>query len=195
MSSQYLPKDLSQVHRWLRSNPHRLPAAKTIDASLSNNAVDFPAASPPRSIDHHLRQQLNDWFCLQTLYNHRHFCTLSMSLSNIARAVLSNSHGIFTLSAYIRPFLQRQPSSQVNAAPLLPLPDICQADLERGNAFVSLPALVNRYGIAAVLNLSSSIELDEHMQSAMKQSDLLRRLLNYPPTKAVIIRACERTVE
>lgn len=130
MTSHRMKKSVSientsvRIQQWLHSGTlfqsintrHRLVKHREkTKQGVSNNAVNITESqvSLRQTLGDQLIKQLNGWHCLQILYHHPCHYTLGMSLSQISRAIMSNSQEIFILSTQIQPFLKRQSTNQV----------------------------------------------------------------------------------
>jgi hypothetical protein len=113
-----------RIQQWLHSNTILQSIKNThgsvkhrqkTEQGVSNNAVNVSASqiSLFQSTEDQLIKQLNGWHCLQMLYHRPCNYTLGMTLSQISRAIMSNSQEIFILSAQIQPFLKKHSINQV----------------------------------------------------------------------------------
>jgi hypothetical protein len=125
VSMSYMNENTSvRIQQWLHSNTILQSIKNThgsvkhrqkTEQGVSNNAVNVTASriSLFQPIEDQLIKQLNGWHCLQMLYHRPCSYTLGMTLSQVSRAIMSNSQEIFILSAQIQPFLKQHSINQV----------------------------------------------------------------------------------
>jgi hypothetical protein len=53
--------------------------------------------------------------------------------------------------------------------------------------FASIPVLIRRYGIHAILNFKSQIELYNHIPKTLEHNQSFRNMMNYPLQKTSLI--------
>ena len=59
--------------------------------------------------------------------------------------------------------------------------------MENTNLFASVPVLIRRYGIHAILNFKSQIELYNHVKKTLEHNQIFRNMINYPLQKTLLI--------
>ncbi|CAF3638813.1 unnamed protein product [Rotaria sordida] len=152
----YTNKNTSvRIQQWIRSstllqsikNNHKIfkqiKHYQQIESGISNNSTNIIESQQNlfQSIQDQLIKHLNGWHYLQILYHRPCYYTLGMSLCQVIRSIMSNSQEMLILSIYIESFLKQQFTNKI--------------ELENVNLFASIPILIRRYGIHAVLNFKS----------------------------------------
>ncbi|CAF0880874.1 unnamed protein product [Adineta steineri] len=161
----------NRIREWLHVNDRLQSIRKSRRKipHISNNALNIIESKRNLfpTIQDKLVKDLNGWHCLQILYNHPCEYTLGMNLSQITRAIMSNSQEIFILSTYIQ--------------------SINEMEMKNMNLFTSMPVLIGRYGIHSILNFKSHIELYKNMQKILERNRIFRDMINHAVTKKTMI--------
>ncbi|CAF3441939.1 unnamed protein product [Rotaria sp. Silwood1] len=176
-----------RIQQWVRSSTF-LQSIKTnhkiikqvkhyqqIESSISNNSSNIIESQQNRfqPIQDQIIKHLNGWHCLQILYHRSCYYTLGMNLCQVIRSFMSNSQEMLILSIYIEPFLKQQFTNKIES--------------ENTNLFASIPTLIRRYGIHAILNFKSQVELYNHVQRTLEENRIFRDIMNYPLQKTLLV--------